>query len=47
MRRIYIKYWNNGEVFYEDQTGTSRSLTDIQVRAQELDGEVTTEDEEK
>uniref|UniRef100_A0A6M3LHY5 Uncharacterized protein n=1 Tax=viral metagenome TaxID=1070528 RepID=A0A6M3LHY5_9ZZZZ len=46
---IYIKYLHDGEVFFEvffeDQTGTSRSMVDIQLRAQELDGEIITEEE--
>jgi len=41
---IYIKYLHDEEVFFEDQTGTSRSMVDIQVRAQELEGEVVIEE---
>jgi len=42
---IYIKYQHEEEeVFFEDQTGTSRSMVDIQLRAQELEGEVVIEE---
>ena len=42
--KIMIKYQFKGEDYYEDQTGTSRSMVDIQVGAQALDGEVVIEE---
>jgi hypothetical protein len=37
---MFIRYKYNGETFFEDQAGTSRTWSDVNTRAQELCGDV-------